>query len=123
MLTAKKLYETWRQTKENLDSNEEVQGQNILPQDPDPDLESKKESTIVVDDDDDDDTTALDVTLSDTGIKGTKICPIRTSSNETEDPLQVMVDQCNEENDFGNARYVFLKNVLKIYIQGSRSHG
>ena len=87
---------------ENLDSNEEIQGQNILAQDPDPDLESKKESTIVGDDDD---TTALDVTLSDTGIKGTKICPIRTLSNETEiDPLQLMVDQCNEENDFGNAR-------------------
>ena len=47
-----------------LDANEEVLGQNILIQDPDPDLQSKKESVII---DDDDDTTALDVTLSDTG--------------------------------------------------------
>ena len=47
-----------------LDANEEVLGQNILIQDPDPDLQSKKESVI---NDDDDDTTALDVTLSDTG--------------------------------------------------------
>ena len=44
---------------ENLNTNEELVGQNILIQDPDPDLQSKKESTIV----DDDDTTALDVTL------------------------------------------------------------
>ena len=40
----------------------------------------------------------------DTGIKGTTIFPTRTYSNETADPLQVMVDQCNEENDFGDAR-------------------
>ena len=40
----------------------------------------------------------------DTGIKGTTICPMRTYSNETADPLQVMVDQCNEENDFADAR-------------------
>ena len=42
--------------------------------------------------------------LSDTGIKGVNIFQVRSSSNETIDPLQVMVDQCNEENNFGDAR-------------------
>ena len=51
----------------------------------------------------------LDITLSDSGIKGTKIhLPQgQTSSQEDaqNDPLQVFVDKCNEENDFGDSNH------------------
>ena len=51
---------------------EQVDGKNILPIDPDPDLQSRRESTIP-DDDDYDDTIADDASLSDNGIRGTQI--------------------------------------------------
>ena len=52
---------------ENLNANDQIQGQNILVQDPDQDLQSRKESSI---NSDDDNTSNLDVTLSDNGIQG-----------------------------------------------------
>ena len=51
---------------------EQVDGKNILPIVPDPDLQSRRESTIP-DDDEYDDTIADDASLSDNGIRGTQI--------------------------------------------------
>lgn len=81
--------------------NDQVQGQTILPlPEQDPDLNSIQESEVDLLMESS--STCLDVSLSDTGIKGTNIFPVKEPVSD-EDILQELVDQCNTENNYGPA--------------------